>query len=77
MATNNEDFRDKLTVLAEVAERLETSKDFFDDEIIEVRVKLGKEKYDKVLRNFREIDWNSEKFYINFGKVSYKFVLKK
>jgi len=77
MATNNEDFRDKLTVLAEVAERLETNKDFFDDEIIEVRVKLGKEKYDKVLRNFREIDWNSEKFYINFGKVSYKFVLKK
>lgn len=77
MATNNEDFRDKLTVLAEVAERLETSKDFFDDEIIEVRVKLGKEKYDKVLRNFREIDWNSEKFYINFGNVSYKFVLKK
>ena len=77
MATNNEDFRDKLTVLAEVAERLETSKDFFDDEIIEVRVKLGKEKYDKVLRNFREIDWSSEKFYINFGNVSYKFVLKK
>ena len=77
MATNNENFRDKLTVLAEVAERLETSKDFFDDEIIEVRVKLGKEKYDKVLRNFREIDWNSEKFYINFGNVSYKFVLKK
>lgn len=77
MATNNEDFRDKLTVLAEVAERLETSKDFFDDEIIEVRVKLRKEKYDNVLRNFREIDWNSEKFYINFGKVSYKFVLKK
>jgi len=77
MATNNENFRDKLTVLAEVAERLETSKDFFDDEIIEVRVKLGKEKYDKVLRNFREIDWSSEKFYINFGNVSYKFVLKK
>ena len=77
METNKENFRDKLTVLAEVAERLETSKDFFDDEIIEVRVKLGKEKYDKVLRNFREIDWNSEKFYINFGNVSYKFVLKK
>ena len=77
MATNSEDFRDKLTVLAEVAERLESSNDFFDDEIIEVRVKLGKDKYDKVLRNFREIDWSSEKFYINFGKVSYKFVLKK
>ena len=77
MGTNNEDFRDKLSVLAEVAERLESSKDFFDDEIIEIRVKLGKEKYDKVLRNFREIDWSSDKFFINFGKVSYKFVLKK
>jgi len=77
MVTNNEDFRDKLTVLAEVAERLESSSDFFDDEIIEVRVKLGKEKYDNVLKNFREIDWSSDKFYINFGKVSYKFVLKK
>jgi len=77
MATNNEDFRDKLTLLAQVAETLESSEDFFDDEIIEVRVKLKKEKYDSVLRNFRQIDWDSDKFYINFGKVSYKFVLKK
>ena len=77
MATINEDFRDKLTLLAEVAEQIESNKEFFGDEIIEVRVKLEKEKYDSVLRNFREIYWNSEKFYINFGKVSYKFVLKK
>lgn len=77
MATNNQDFRDKLTLLAEVAEKLELNKDFFGDEIIEVRVKLDKAKYDKVLRNFREIDWNSDKFYLNFGNVSYKFVLKK
>lgn len=77
MATNNEDFRDKLTLLAEVAEQIESNTEFFGDEIIEVRVKLEKEKYDSVLRNFREIDWSSDKFYINFGKVSYKFVLKR
>lgn len=77
MAKNKENFRDKLRLLAEVAEQIEHNKDFFGDEIIEVRVKLEKDKYDTVLRNFREIDWNSDKFFINFGKVSYKFVLKK
>ena len=77
MGENNEDFRNKLELLANVADQIESNKDFFGDEIIEVRVKLEKDKYDKVLRNFREIDWNSDKFFINFGKVSYKFVLKK
>lgn len=77
MGENKEDFRDKLKLLAEVAEQIEFNKDFFGDEVIEVRVKLEKDKYDMVLRNFREIDWNSDKFFINFGKVSYKFVLKK
>ena len=77
MGENNEGFRNKLELLANVADQIESNKDFFGDEIIEVRVKLEKDKYDKVLRNFREIDWNSDKFFINFGKVSYKFVLKK
>lgn len=77
MAENKENFRDKLELLAEVADRIENNKDFFGDEIIEVRVKLEKDKYDKVLKNFREIDWKSDKFFINFGNVSYKFVLKK
>lgn len=77
MGENKENFRDKLKLLAEVAEQIESNEDFFGDEVIEVRVKLEKDKYDKVLRNFREIDWNSDKFFINFGKVSYKFVLKK
>lgn len=77
MGENNEDFRNKLELLANVADQIESNKDFFGDEVIEVRVKLDKDKYDKVLRNFREIDWNSDKFFINFGKVSYKFVLKK
>jgi len=77
MATNKEDFRSKLTFLAEIAEQIESNTDFIDEDVIEVRIRLGKKKYDNVLRNFREIDWNSEKFYINFGNVSYKFVLKK
>jgi len=77
MGENKEDFRDKLKLLAEVAEQIESNEDFFGDEVIEVRVKLEKNKYDNVLRNFREIDWKSDKFFINFGRVSYKFVLKK
>lgn len=77
MGENKENFRDKLKLLAEVSEQIESNEDFFGDEVIEVRVKLEKDKYNTVLRNFREIDWNSDKFYINFGKVSYKFVLKK
>ena len=77
MGENKENFRDKLKLLAEVAEQIESNEDFFGDEVIEVRVKLEKDKYNTVLRNFREIDWNSDKFYINFGKVSYKFVLNK
>ena len=77
MAKNQKDFRDKLTFLAEIAEKIESDEDFIDEDVVEVRVRLGKKKYDYILHHFREIDWNQEKFYINFGKVSFKFVLKK
>lgn len=74
MGEDKEDFRDELTKLAEISDLIETSKIFFDEDIL-IKVSLEKEKYDKVLRNFREIDWSSEKFFINFGKVSFKFIL--
>lgn len=76
MGKDNENFGDKLKVLAEISELMETEEIFKGGET-EVRIILPKEKYDKILRNFREIDWGSDKFYINIGETSFKFVLKK
>jgi hypothetical protein len=76
MGKDNEDFRDKLKVLAEISELIE-NEDYFKGGDVELRFILPKEKYDKILRNFREIDWGSDKFYINIGEIKFKFVLKK
>jgi hypothetical protein len=76
MGKDNEDFGDKLKVLAEISELIENENSFKGGDI-ELRFILPKENYDKILRNFREIDWGSDKFYINIGETSFKFVLKK
>ncbi len=76
MAENNEDFRDELKKLAEISDLIESSK-IFENEKVDLKVSLNKDKYDSILKNFREIDWNSDKFFINFGKVNFKFILEK
>jgi hypothetical protein len=76
MGENNEDFRDDLKKFAEISDLIESSK-IFENEKVDLKVTLKKEKYESVLKNFREIDWNSDKFFINFGKVSFKFILEK
>jgi hypothetical protein len=76
MGENNEDFRDELKKFAEISDLIESSK-IFENEKVDLKVTLKKEKYESVLKNFREIDWNSDKFFINFGKVSFKFILEK
>ena len=76
MGKDKKDFGDKLKILAEISELLENEEAFKGGDA-EVRLILPKDKYDNILRNFREIDWGSEKFYINIGEISFKFVLKK
>jgi hypothetical protein len=76
MGENNEDFRDELKKFAEISDLIESSK-IFENEKVDLKVTLKKEKYESVLKNFREIDWSSDKFFINFGKVSFKFILEK
>jgi hypothetical protein len=76
MGENNEDFRDDLKKFAEISDLIESSK-IFENEKVDLKVTLKKEKYESVLKNFREIDWSSDKFFINFGKVSFKFILEK
>lgn len=76
MGENNEDFRDELKKFAEISDLIESSK-IFENEKVDLKVTLKKEKYESVLKNFREIDWKSDKFFINFGKVSFKFILEK
>lgn len=76
MGENSEDFRDELKKFAEISDLIESSK-IFENEKVDLKVTLKKEKYESVLKNFREIDWNSDKFFINFGKVSFKFILEK
>jgi ribosomal protein L5 len=76
MGENNEDFRDELKKFAEISDLIESSK-IFENEKVDLKVTLKKEKYESLLKNFREIDWSSDKFFINFGKVSFKFILEK
>lgn len=76
MGKNNEDFRDKLKTLAQISDLIE-NENYFNGGETEVNFLLEKEKYDKILRNFREIDWNSKSFLIKIGEVNFRFVLKK
>ena len=76
MGENTENFRDKLKLFAEISDTIENI-DIFKDEDVQIRVNLDEKKYYSILKNFREIDWGSEKFFINMGGVSFKFVLKK
>ena len=76
MGKDNENFRDTLKTLAEIS-------DLFDKDTLikksesEIQITLPKERYDKILKNFREIDWLSEEFYIDVSELKFKFVLKK
>lgn len=76
MAEDKENFRNKLESLAQISDYIEKCDLFTNEEVI-VKVTLEKDNYENILKNFREIDWKSEKFYINIGKTSFKFVLKK
>ena len=76
MGENTENFGDKLKLFAEISNIIEES-DFLKDEKIQIEIELNNEKYNSILKNFREMDWKSEKFFINIGNVSFKFVLKK
>jgi hypothetical protein len=76
MGEDKENFRDKLEELAKISDLIESC-DLFKDQEVVVKVNLDKSKYESILKNFREIDWKSEKFYINIGTTSFKFVLKK
>jgi len=76
MGEDKKDFRSELKKLAEISDLIESTHIFEGEDVI-VKVVLKEEKYNEVLRNFREIDWNSEKFFINFGSTSFKFVLDK
>ena len=76
MGEDNENFRDTLKTLAEVSEM------FYNDTLLknsetEIVIILPKDSYYKILKNFREIDWSKENFYIDFGDLKFKFVLKK
>lgn len=76
MEKNQENFGDNIKSFAEIADLIEENS-LLKDEEVQIKLNLEKPKYDKILKHFREIDWNSEKFFITFGKVSFKFVLKK
>lgn len=76
MGEDIKDFGVQLKTLANIADIIEENEIFKGEDIV-VRMNLEKGKYESILKNFREIDWKSEKFFINIGNVSFKFVLKK
>jgi hypothetical protein len=76
MDENKENFRDDLTLLAKISDLIE-SNELFKDENIEINVKLDRNRYNKILRNFREIDWKFDEFKIKIDSVTFNFALKK
>ena len=76
MGEDNENFRNTLKTLAEVSDLFYKNTLLRQSET-EIIVTLPKDSYYKILKNFREIDWGVENFYIDFEDLKFKFVLKK
>lgn len=76
MDENKKSFRNELTLLAEIAELIEKS-DIFPEEEFKIDIELEKEKYLNIISNFREVDRKKETFSIVLDNVVFRFVLKK
>lgn len=76
MEKDNESFRDRLISLAELTDNLENNF-LLKGGDIKIHITLPKEKYFKILYNFRDIDRNSESFLIDISGIKYEFTLEK
>lgn len=74
MGQNQENSRDWLTELAEIADKIENT---FISEHTKVVVELPEEKFKKLQKNFREIDRANEEIVISISNIDFTFVLKK
>ena len=76
MGKNNENFRDTLKTLAEISDLFDKDSLLKNSET-EIKIILPIDYYNKILKNFREVDWLTEEFYIDMSNLKFKFVLKK
>lgn len=76
MGKNNENFRDTLKTLAEISDLFDKDSLLKNSET-EIKIILPIDNYNKILKNFREVDWLTEEFYIDMSNLKFKFVLKK
>ena len=74
MEQNQENSRDWLTQLAEIADKIE---DTFISEHTKVVVELPQDKFKNLQKNFREIDSINEEMIISISNIDFTFVLKK
>jgi len=75
MGENKKSFRNELTILAEIAELIDKSSIFPEDEF-KIEIELEEDKYKNIISNFREIDRKNDKFSIVLDNVIFTFVLK-
>jgi len=75
MAKNKKSFMDTMSDLAGISDMIEQL-DFFEGNST-VHFSLSRDKYQKLLNHFREIDRNKEKFIISISDIDFIFSLKK
>jgi hypothetical protein len=76
MGETEKSFQDELKLMAEICEIVDKIH-FFNNESIDIRVELTREKFLYVLNHFREIDRSKTEFNIRIDNVNFNFVLKK
>jgi len=76
MVENKKSFRDELVIMAEISDLIQES-DILPNDGLKVDIYLDKEKYDYILKNFRDIDKSSQSFSIDLENIKFNFFLKK
>jgi hypothetical protein len=74
MEPNQENSRNWLTELAEIADKIENT---FISKYTKIVIELPEEKFKKLQKNFREIDSVNEEMIISISNIDFTFVLKK
>ena len=65
-----------LEKMVEMSDVIDTS-DIFHDGDIEFNISIKDEEYNSLLRHFRKMDWDSEKFSIEINNYKFNFSIKK
>lgn len=65
-------YLEKMTEMSDVIE----SSDIFVSSKIEVNILTEDDEYNHLIRHFRKVDWNNDRFTIEIGETKYNIIRK-